>query len=70
MIDDLLKEVLKDEELSSKYSLSQALISRAKLSPPYEKKVIEYLAVILQSKMADMQGDVTVYNRVKNLINK
>jgi aromatic ring-opening dioxygenase LigB subunit len=68
MIDDLLKEILKDEELASKYNLSKEVISRAKLSGPYENKVIEYLAVILKSKMADMHGDVTVYNQVRNLI--
>lgn len=69
MIDDLLKEILRDDELATKYGLDTNMIERAKLSPPYEKKVIEYLAVILKSKMADMHGDVTVYNQVRNLIN-
>lgn len=68
MIDDLLREVLKDEELASKYQITETNIKKAKLAPPYEKKVIEYLAVILRAKMVDMHGDVTVYNQVKNLI--
>lgn len=68
MIDSLLKEVLKDEVLSSKYGITEAMIKKAQLAPPYENKVIEYLAVIIKSKMADMHGDVTVYNQVKNLI--
>lgn len=68
MIDDLLKEILNDEELISKYNLNKEIISRAKLSGPYENKIIEYLAVIIKSKMADMHSDVTVYNQVRNLI--
>jgi len=68
MIDDLLKEVLKDEELASKYEITEAHIKNAKQAPPYEKKVIEYLAVILRAKMNDAHREVTVYNQVKNLI--
>lgn len=68
MTDNLLKEVLKDEVLSSKYQITEEMINKAKLAPPYECKVIEYLAVIIKSKMVDMHGDVTVYNQVKNLI--
>ena len=68
MIDNLLKEILRDEELSSKFKISEKMIQNAKLAPPYESKVIEYLALIIKSKMADMHGDITVYNQVKNLI--
>lgn len=68
MIDNLLKEVLRDEILSSKYQITEEMVRKAKLAPPYENKVIEYLAVILKSKMVDMHGDITVYNQVKNLI--
>lgn len=67
MIDNLLKEILKDEELSSKYKITKEMINKAKLAPPYENKVIEYLAVIIRAKMVDMHGDVTVYNQIKNL---
>lgn len=68
MNDKLLKEILRDEELSSKYKINEDMIKKAKLAPPYENKVIEYLAVIIKAKMVDMNGDVTVYNKVKNLI--
>lgn len=68
MTNDLLKEVLRDEELASNYNITEEMIRRAKLAPPYESKVIEYLAVIIKSKMVDMHGDITVYNQVKNLI--
>lgn len=68
MIDNLLKEVLRDEVLSTKYAITEEMIRKAKLAPPYESKVIEYLAVIIKSKMVDVHGDVTVYNQVKNLI--
>jgi len=68
MIDDLLKEVLKDEELSLKHGISEEMIKKARLAAPYENKAIEYLAMIIKSKMVDMHGDVTVYNKIKNLI--
>ena len=66
--ESLLKEILKDEELSHKYKLNEDIIKKSKLSPPYENKLIEYLAVILRSRMIDEHGDITVYNQVKNLI--
>lgn len=69
MNDNLLKEILKDKELASKYKISEDEIRKAKLAPPYENKVIEYLSVIIKSKMVEMHGDITVYNKVKNLIN-
>lgn len=69
MIENLLRDILSDEELSSKFKITEKMIQNARLAPPYEDKVIEYLAVIIKSKMADMHGDVTVYNQVKNLIN-
>lgn len=68
MTDDLLKEVLRDEVLSSKYNITSDIINKSKLSPPYENRVIEYLATIIQSKMIGQYGDVTVYNKIKNLI--
>lgn len=68
MTDNLFKEVLRDKELSSKFKISEKMIQNAKLAPPYENKVFEYLALIIKSKMIDMHGDVTVYNQVKNLI--
>jgi len=64
----LLKEVLRDKELASKYKINEEMISKAKLAPPYENEIIEYLAVIIKSKMLDNHGDVTVYNQVRNLI--
>lgn len=68
MIDNLFKEILSDEVLSSKYNITEEMVKKAKLAPPYENKVIQYLALIIKSKMVDMHGDVTVYNQIKNLI--
>ena len=69
MTDNLLKEILRDIELSQKYKINEEIIKKVKLAPPYESKVIEYLAVIIKSKMVDIHGDITVYNKVKNLNN-
>ncbi len=66
MNDNLLKEILKDEILSSKYNITDEMIENAQLAPPYPNKVIEYLAIIIRSKMVDMHGDITVYNQLKN----
>jgi hypothetical protein len=69
MIDNLLREILKDKELSLKYNINEDVIKKAKLAPPYENKLIEYLAVIIKSKMVENHGDVTVYNKLRNIIN-
>lgn len=68
MNDNLLKEVLKDDILSKKYKITEPMVDKSRLAPPYGNKVIEYLAIIIKSKMVDMHGDVTVYNQIKNLI--
>jgi hypothetical protein len=68
MTENLLKEILKDEELSSKYKISEEQIKRAQLAPPFGNAVIEYLSVIIKAKMVEMNGDVTVYNKVKGII--
>jgi len=68
MTDNLLKEVLRDEVLASKYKITVEMINKAKLAPPYENKAIEYLALIIKAKMVDMHGDITIYNQIKNLI--
>lgn len=68
MTDNLLREVLRDEVLSSKYKITEEMVNKAQLAPPYDNKVIEYLAVIIRSKMVDMHGDITVYNQIKNRI--
>lgn len=68
MIENLLRDILSDEELSSKFKITEKMIQNARLAPPYDDKVIEYLAVIIKSKMVHMHGDVTVYNQLKNLI--
>jgi hypothetical protein len=68
MNETLLQEILMDKELSKKYKITKEMISKAKLSPPYDNKLIEYLAVIIKSKMIDQHGDVTLYNKIKNLI--
>jgi hypothetical protein len=67
MNENLLKEVLKDEILTSKYKINTDMVNNAKLAPPYQNKVIEYLAMIIKAKMIEQHGDVTVYNQIKNL---
>jgi hypothetical protein len=68
MKENLLRELLQDEELKKKYKLTDEMIKKASLSPPYEEKIIEYIAVIIRAKMIEHHGDVPVYNQVKNLI--
>jgi len=68
MNETLLREILMDKELSKKYKITNEMIGKAKLSPPYDNNLIEYLDVIIKSKMIDQHGDVTLYNKIKNLI--
>lgn len=64
----LLKDVLNDEELKSKYKLTDSMINNARLSAPYEHEIIEYLAGVINSSMDQHLAPQSVYNKIKNII--
>ncbi|WP_447767577.1 hypothetical protein [Sphingobacterium faecium] len=62
----LLKDILLDEELMKKYNLTEAMIKRAKLAPPYDHPIIEYLAIIIKTTFESEHSEPTMYNQIKN----
>lgn len=66
--ENLLRDILNDEELKSKYKLSDAMISNARLSAPYDHEIIEYLAAIIIASMDQHLAPQSVYNKIKNIV--
>ena len=67
-LENLLKDVLNDEELKSKYKLTDSMINNARLSAPYEHEIIEYLAAIIIASMDQHLAPQSVYNKIKNIV--
>lgn len=66
MNEQLLRDILRDEELMKKYNLTEAMIKRAKLAPPYDHAIIEYLAIIIRATFEGEHSEATTYNQIKN----
>lgn len=64
----LLRDVLSDQEIKTKYKLTDSMIENARLAPPYDHQIIEYLATMIKASMDKNHGQPTVYNHIKNLI--
>jgi len=68
ILETLLKDVLSDEELKSKYNLTDDIVNNARLSAPYQHEIIEYLAAIIIASQDQALGQSAVYNKIKNII--
>ena len=62
----IIRDILSDEELQKKYSLSEKDISKITTSPPYYKKVVEIIATIINED-ANRLSDSQIYKRLKNI---
>ncbi|WP_285056640.1 hypothetical protein [Pedobacter ginsengisoli] len=68
MNENLLRDILRDEELKAKYELSEDAINKAQLAPPYAHPIIEYLATIIRASILQNHSDATTYNQLKNIM--
>ena len=68
MNENLLQDILRDEELKAKYGLSDEMISKAQLAPPYAHPIIEYLATTIRASILQNHSDATTYNQLKNIM--
>ena len=66
--ENLLRDVLSDDALKTKYGLTDEMIRNARLSGPFEHEIIEYLATIIIASMDQHLGPPSVYNKIKNII--
>lgn len=62
----IIKDILSDEELMEKYSLSKREIDRLTTSPPYHKKIVEIIATIINENDNNL-SDSQIYKRLKNI---
>jgi len=68
ILETLLRDVLSDEELKSKYQLTDEMIKNARLAAPYQHEIIEYLAGIIIASQDQELAPSAVYNKIKNII--
>jgi hypothetical protein len=66
--ENLLHDILSDEELKTKYQLTDTMISNARLTAPFAHDIIEYLATIIVSSMDQHLAPQSVYNKIKNIV--
>ena len=65
--DNILREILSDEELKSKYSLSNKFVGEVTCSPPYhEKKLVEIMATIINEN-DNKRSSRQIYSIIKNI---
>ena len=66
--DKILQEIMSDPELMQKYGLKKGDIDKLSTSPPYSKKVIEVMSVIINENDNHLSS-TQIYKRIKNIHN-
>lgn len=66
--DKILQEIMSDPELMQKYGLTKSDIEKLRTSPPYSKKVIEIMSVIINENDNHLSS-TQIYKRIKNIHN-
>jgi hypothetical protein len=62
----VLQEILKDDELCSKYDIKN--VSNLTTNAPYNNKLIEVLSVIINENDNNL-SDAQIYKKIKNIHN-
>lgn len=66
--DQILKEILSDSELMKKYKIKENELNKVKTSPPYNKKIIEVLSVIINENDNHLNSSM-IYKKLKKVHN-
>lgn len=64
----ILKEILSNEELLKKYKIEKETLSSLTTNPPYNKKLIEVLSVMINDRDNNL-NDLQIYRKIKNIHN-
>lgn len=64
--DEMLKEVLSDPDLMQKYDLRQTDIEKLRCAPPYSKKIIEVMSIMI-IEMDNGRTPRQIYPIIKNI---
>ena len=66
--DRILREILSDSEIMDKYGIKQNELTNMKTTPPYYKKVVEVLSVIINENDNHLNSSM-IYRKLKNVHN-
>ena len=66
--DDILREILSDEDIMSKYSIKEEDLIKLSTTPPYSKKIIEILSIIINENDNHLNSSM-IYKKVKKAHN-
>ncbi|WP_299313268.1 hypothetical protein [uncultured Aquimarina sp.] len=65
---DILKEILSDPDLMEKYDIQEKDLKELTTSPPYNKKIVEVLAVIINENDNHLNSSM-IYKKIKKAHN-
>lgn len=66
MRNKIFKEILSDEELLIKYGIRKGDLENLSTSGPYNNKIIEVLAMIINENDNNLNG-TQIYKKIKNI---
>lgn len=66
--DKILREILSDSEITEKYGIKQNDLETLTTNPPYHKKVVEVLSVIINENDNHLNSSM-IYRKLKNVHN-
>jgi hypothetical protein len=64
--DEMIREILSDPELMEKYNLSQKDVDVLRCAPPFNKKIVEILATMI-NEMDNNRSSSQIYRQIKNI---
>lgn len=63
--DDILREILSEPQLMEKYRISTTELKKITTSPPYSKKIVEVLSMIINDDDNNLSPN-QIYKKIKN----
>jgi hypothetical protein len=64
--DEMLREILSDPEIMSKYDIRESDLKNIRCAPPYSKKIVEVMATII-IEMDNNRTSRQIYPVIKNI---
>jgi 16S rRNA G966 N2-methylase RsmD len=64
----ILKEILSDSEIMEKYNIKNNELDSLTTNPPYHKKIVEVLSVIINENDNHLNSSM-IYKKLKNVHN-
>ncbi len=64
--DKIIQEILSDDEIMKKYSIRNVDLPKISTSPPYSKRIIEVVSMIINENDNNL-SEQQIYKRIKNI---